>query len=182
MGFSFKQFHDEITRLVNAIVNSGGGGVGSSVTWEQLVNDGEHIANITINGEQTKVFSSSGGSSGRLSLTLIGDFSSSPLSNNGQVGDLTDNITNYELLLVVGWSYGSSGNYEQRIVTLIPKALYFEHSTITSSNGLPLDWILNGSISTSNRRIGFTFDELQPNIIKVSYEDSALITHIFGIN
>ena len=125
---------------------------------------------------------SGGGSGSGMSVTLIGDFSSSPLYNNGQVGVLTDDITNYELLLVVGWAYASNGKYAQHIITLIPKALYFEHATATSSNGLPLDWILNGSMSTSNRRIGFMFDELETNIIRVTYKDSAVITHVFGIN
>ena len=181
-----KKYAEDIAKAFSRWGLWQGGGGGSGYTLPIATNTvlgGVKIGNgVNVASDGTISVSGGSGGSGGLSVTLIGDFSSSPLVNNGQIGNLTDDITNYELLLVVGWAYVSSGKYEQHIMTLIPKSLYFEHATATSSTGFPLDWILNGSISSANRRIGFMFDELEPNIIKVSYKDGAVITHVFGIN
>lgn len=160
----------------------GGGGYTMPVASRSVLGGVRIGSGVNVASDGTISVSGGSGGSGGLSVTLIGDFSSSPLSNNGQVGNLTDDITNYELLLVVGWAYQKNGTYEQRIISLIPKVLYFEHATAATSTGFPLDWLLNGSISGNNRRIAFMFDELEPDIIRVSYKDGAVITHVFGIN
>ena len=61
---SFNQIHEEVTRIVNALKTSGGGG-GSIVEWKQLTADGTHIATISIDGVPTEVYApNSGGGSG----------------------------------------------------------------------------------------------------------------------
>lgn len=104
MPMSPKQYHDEVTRLVSAISSGGGGGGGgSTVAWEQLTTDGEHIANVIINGEITNVFAPIGGGGSSYSITNIWNYVT---DNNGVVNydvatrTLRDDIENYDFLIL----------------------------------------------------------------------------------
>ena len=84
----FKKNAQDIAKAFTkySLWQGGGGGGGSAVTWEQLATEGQHIANITIDGNKTEVYAQSGGSSVKeilfnsntpitSDITLLKDFS-----------------------------------------------------------------------------------------------------------
>ena len=76
----------------------GGGGGGSAVTWEQLATEGRHIANITIDGNETEVYAPSGGSSVKEILFN----SNTPITSNIT---LSKDFSDYDYIKVFyGWT------------------------------------------------------------------------------
>jgi hypothetical protein len=64
-----------VVNTINALVDQGGGGGGSTVSWTQIQQTGTKIAEIDIDGTSTNVYAPNGGGSGN-ELYL----------NNGQIG------------------------------------------------------------------------------------------------
>lgn len=55
---------EQVDKIVAAIrAGGGGGGGGSTVSWYQILTDGEHIADVEIDGETIQVFAPSGSGS-----------------------------------------------------------------------------------------------------------------------
>ena len=52
----------------------GGGGGGSSVSWNQIQTSGNKIAEVTIDGTKTDVYAPTGGSSGSYTETVLYDY------------------------------------------------------------------------------------------------------------
>lgn len=112
---------------------------------------------------------------GQATCKLLLDATDSPITAKGTY-DLNDSIDNYDWLLVGGWAYNSGSNHEQWVTSLIPKDQFYVQPV-----GSELQFILNGSISTANRRIAFQFKEDTPNKINVTYKDGAAICRVYGI-
>ena len=71
----FKDFLAEHNANMDIIDQNlgGGGGGGSVVTWNQIITSGIKIAEISINGTSTDVFSPAGGSGGSFLLVITAD-------------------------------------------------------------------------------------------------------------
>ena len=81
----------------------GGGGGGSSVSWNQIQTSGNKIAEVTIDGTKTDVYAPTGGSSGGGSYTetVLYDYredNGGVICYDATTQTLRDDIENYDLL------------------------------------------------------------------------------------
>ena len=67
----YEDFLPEFNDNMNKIDQSGGGGGGSSVSWNQILQSGTKIAEVTINGTTQDVYAPSGGGGGGESMVHI---------------------------------------------------------------------------------------------------------------
>lgn len=132
----FKRNAQDIAKAFTkySLWQGGGGGGGSAVTWVQLATEGEHIANITIDGNETEVYAPSGGSS---STPKIG--APTILYNNTSFSNsvvLNDDFTNYDFITII---WNTTGDYTGGLS-------YLRDGGVTHPSSY-LEWLKNNNLA-----------------------------------
>lgn len=114
----FTPLYSDGTISAGGVASQGQGGGGSNVQWTQIVSEGSHIANITINGVTTQVYAPAGGggnvswgsTSGAQSVALIVDGVSKRLALATHTHTMQDDITDGEEWfdsMITAWQDGT---------------------------------------------------------------------------